>query len=130
MPCSHYVHIHNHHSNEDDLLTPYLETRINYPEKLTSDHTELVAKLDSVDSIVKSLGQKEGDTVTVIVKEMTAYQDIMLPHLKEEEDMGLPLARAYFDMEEIGAVIQKILSGSPPVSDQLAQWIKYLKPDE
>lgn len=118
---SHHHHIHSHHSNEDALITPYLETRVNYPEKLTTDHTELVAKLDRVDSVVESLGQKEGDTVAELTKEMKEYQVLMLPHLQEEEEMGLPLCRAYFDNKEMGKVIQKIVAKEAPVRGQLAQ---------
>lgn len=112
----HGTHIHSHHSNEDSLFTPYLETRINYPEKLTSDHTELVEKLERVGSMVESLGQKEGDSVSELLKEMKEYQAIMLPHLREEEEQGLPLSRAYFTPEEIGAITQKIVRSIPKVS--------------
>ncbi|CAJ1956723.1 unnamed protein product [Cylindrotheca closterium] len=105
----------SHHSNEDDVMTPYLETRVNYPEKLTSDHTDLVNKLDRVDALVESLGQKEGDNLAELIKEMKEYKEIMFPHLKEEEELGLPLSRAYFTKEEIGAQTQKILSRAPKV---------------
>ena len=97
------------------MLTPFLETRINYPEKLTDDHTDLIAKLDRVGSVVKSLGQREGDSVAELLKEIKEYQGIMLPHLLEEEEEGLPLSRAYFEPHEIGAVTQMIVGGSPKV---------------
>ena len=31
---SHEVHIHSHHSNEDDIMVPYLKTRFRYPDKV------------------------------------------------------------------------------------------------
>ena len=34
---AHYEHIHAHHSNEDDLLAPWLAERINLPEKVSDD---------------------------------------------------------------------------------------------
>eukprot|EP00526_Cylindrotheca_closterium_P017553 CAMPEP_0113634670 /NCGR_PEP_ID=MMETSP0017_2-20120614/18060_1 /TAXON_ID=2856 /ORGANISM="Cylindrotheca closterium" /LENGTH=314 /DNA_ID=CAMNT_0000545393 /DNA_START=18 /DNA_END=962 /DNA_ORIENTATION=- /assembly_acc=CAM_ASM_000147 len=117
---THYLHIHSHHSNEDDMLTPYLETRINYPDKLTADHKELVAKLDRIDAIVESLGQKEEEgnlsgLTEEMLSELREYQGLMLPHLKEEEDEGLALSRAYFEPHEIGEITQKIIAGSPKI---------------
>lgn len=115
---AHYMHVMSHHSNEDNLMVPYLKERVNYPEKLTADHTELVDKLNTIDSIVKGLGSsKEEETVDELLKEMKELTGIMLPHLKEEEEQGLPLARAYFEPEEIARVVQKILKDSPAVSD-------------
>ena len=38
---AHYIHIHAHHSNEDDILTPFLMTRAKLPEKVSSDLTLL-----------------------------------------------------------------------------------------
>ncbi len=29
----HYIHVKEHHSNEDEMINPFLKTRINYPEK-------------------------------------------------------------------------------------------------
>ena len=33
----HEEHIHSHHSNEDDILAPYLSTRFHYPEKVRQE---------------------------------------------------------------------------------------------
>ncbi|CAJ1934842.1 unnamed protein product [Cylindrotheca closterium] len=110
---THYLHVHSHHSNKDAMLMPYLETRISYPDKLTSDHKELVTKLDRINAVVESLGQKEeGDSVTELVGAFREYQGLMLPHLKEEE-----VSRAYFEPPEIGEITQRILAsaGAPKV---------------
>lgn len=96
-------------------MTPFLESRVNYPEKLTYDHTELVAKLEKVKGLINSLGEKEGDYVGELINEIKEYKEIMFPHLAEEEEMGLPLSRAYFEPHEIAAVTQKILSHAPKV---------------
>jgi hemerythrin-like domain-containing protein len=112
---SHYIHIRSHHSNEDVLMVPVLETRFHYPEKFVADHEEVIAKLDKLAKIVKSLGQKEGDSVDELMTELKEYEVMMLPHLKTEEDECLPLLRAYFTKPEIGKVTQSILSKSPKV---------------
>ncbi len=33
---SHYIHIHAHHDNEDELFVPFAKTRFHYPEKVSS----------------------------------------------------------------------------------------------
>lgn len=112
---THYIHIHSHHSNEDVLMVPMLETRFHYPDKFVSDHEELVLKMDKLAGIVKSLGQKEGDSVDELLTELKEYEVMMLPHLKTEEDESLPLMRAYFTSPEVGKVTQSIISKSPKV---------------
>jgi hemerythrin-like domain-containing protein len=112
---THYIHIHSHHSNEDVLMVPVLETRFNYPDKFVADHDQLVAKLDKVAGMVKSLGQKEGDSVDELLTDLKEYEVMMLPHLKAEEVESLPLMRAYFTKAEIGKVTQSIVSKSPKV---------------
>jgi hypothetical protein len=31
---AHFGHVHSHHTNEDAILVPYLQTRFKYPEKV------------------------------------------------------------------------------------------------
>jgi hypothetical protein len=112
---SHYIHIRSHHSNEDVLTVPVLETRFHYPDKFIKDHEQQVAKLEKVAKIVKSLGQKEGDSVVELLTELKEYEAMMLPHLKAVEDESLTLMRAYFTTPEVGKMTQSILSKSPKV---------------
>merc|ERR1712054_184675 len=42
------------------------------------------------------------------------YETFMLPHLHEEEQVGLPLARAYFTPAEIDKLVGKILKNGIP----------------
>merc|ERR1711988_1813870 len=44
------------------------------------------------------------------------YERLMLPHLFEEEQIGLPLARAYFTPAEIDKVTAQFLKKGDPVS--------------
>jgi hemerythrin-like domain-containing protein len=123
----HYTHIMNHHSNEDDLFVPFFKERFHYPDKCVADHEELVNQLNRVDELIKSLGKQEGDSVDQLLKEMKHYQEIMLPHLKQEEDECLPLQRAYFTPKEIGVFLQKILSESPKA--ELGSFVKCMGAD-
>merc|ERR1711998_811888 len=44
------------------------------------------------------------------------YESIMLPHLFEEEQIGLPLARAYFTPAEIEKVTSQFIKNGDPVA--------------
>jgi len=110
----HEKHVHEHHSNEDDLFNPVLRTRIVYPDKLEADHVELVAAMDAIAEAARSL--QPGDTLDGLRKLWLHYESIILPHLHEEEQVGLPLARAYFTPAEIDKLVAKILKNSDPIS--------------
>jgi len=73
---------------------------------------------------------KDGDTSTKL-KEISiafaSYHEVVLPHLKEEEELGLILARAYFTPKEMGAMVSKILEKAPDV--ELGSFIHDIGPD-
>lgn len=110
----HMIHVRDHHYNEDKAFTPYMETRIVLPEKLTTDHVPLVRIIEDTERKVAAL--KEGSAARDIRAMWGRYERMMLPHLHEEELVGLPLLRAYFEPAEVGALVEKILSTGPPVS--------------
>lgn len=118
----HMIHMHAHHGSEDDIMTPFMMTRINLPEKLTDDHKEIVDLMNNVTKAIETL--KPGDSLDGILDALESYDGALRPHLEEEEAIGLPLLRAYFEPDEVGAVIQKILSKSPGV--ELGSFIHYM----
>ena len=73
----HATHIHEHHSNEDDIMNPVLRTRIVYPPKLEADHVELVATMDSIEKHVETL--QMGNTLAELRALWTRYEELMLP---------------------------------------------------
>lgn len=112
--ANHEVHVHEHHRNEDDVLNPVLRTRIAYPQKLEADHVELVAAMDSIAACVAALAPSGNlDCLRTL---WLHYESIMLPHLYEEEQVGLPLVRAYFLPAEIGKVVASFMKNGDPVS--------------
>lgn len=110
----HKVHIENHHYNEDDIVTPFMKTRINMPDKLTTDHKGLVTHMENLTRLFAELDSKK--TVTELSVEWEAYELSMLPHLYEEEKVALPLLRAYFTSGEYAPVLKKIISQVPKVA--------------
>jgi hypothetical protein len=107
----HSESIHAHHANEDKIVAPFLRQRFKYPDKVEHDHEELVTQLNKVADIIQHL--KEGDSVEPLLTEWTKYDEMMRPHLKEEEDFYLPLMRAYFTREEFAVLVQQIIKNAP-----------------
>ena len=56
---------------------------------------------------------KPGDHISDLLEEWTNYQSKMLPHLKEEENVSLPLTRAYFTPKEFEPFTKAVIKKSP-----------------
>jgi hemerythrin-like domain-containing protein len=103
----HQVSVHDHHSNEDNITTPFIKKRVNLPDKLEADHVIVVGCMDSVSNAIKEL--KEGDSLSSLVSAMAEYKEKMFPHLQEEEQIALPLLRSYFTAKEFKPVTEQIV---------------------
>ena len=53
---------------------------------------------------------KKNDKIDDLLQNWIEYENMMLPHLLEEEEIGLPLFRAYFDPKSASEVTFKILN--------------------
>jgi hemerythrin-like domain-containing protein len=111
---AHAEHIHGHHTNEDDILNPKLRERFHYPDKLEADHTLLVRMMDELDKLIMT-DLKPGGSIDSISAKWDEYSTLMLPHLLEEEKIGLPLARAYFTKKEFSKIISAIMKKATPI---------------
>ena len=58
---------------------------------------------------------KEGGSVAELLAQMVVYEELSLPHFKQEEVECLPLMRAYFTPKEIAVQVQKIVAKGPKV---------------
>jgi hypothetical protein len=56
---------------------------------------------------------KVGGTVDDLLETWIEYETMMLPHLQQEEEIGIPLMRAYFTKEDMTPIIQKLVAHSP-----------------
>lgn len=110
----HQTHVHEHHKNEDDIFNPFLRARVAYPDKLEADHVDLVQLMSEIDGSVAAL--TTGSTVTALRVLWDRYEAMMLPHLHEEEMIGLPLARAYFTPAEVAACTNQFVKNGDPRS--------------
>lgn len=110
----HVEHVHDHHANEDAKFTPHMATRINLPAKLTTDHVPLLRMLEKLGRSINTL--REGKSPGALKRDWARYDALMKPHLREEEQVALPLLRAYFTPGEVGKLVESILSESPPLA--------------
>ena len=105
--------VHKHHMHEDDMFTPMLKEKVNYPAKLEADHDELLKLADSVTIEVDKL-VRWGD-VAACVAVFATYREAMEAHLKEEEELCVPLIRAYFEPKYVGTKVEEIMKTMDPV---------------
>ncbi|GKZ00161.1 hypothetical protein MPSEU_000969300 [Mayamaea pseudoterrestris] len=105
--AAHVEHIHLHHANEDNIVTPFILTRAKLPARLTDDHTSILKLLTSLESAFAAL--KVNDSVDKLLKDVTEYEANLLPHLAEEEEIGLPLMRAYFTPADVKPAYDEIV---------------------
>jgi hypothetical protein len=121
----HQTHVISHHTNEDDIMTPFMKERIVLPDKLEEDHKCIVDRMKSVSTCIESL--KEGDSIDEVMNALFAYEAVLLPHLLEEEHVALPLCRAYFTPKEVRAKVMKMSKGGPAV--EMGSFIYYMTED-
>jgi hypothetical protein len=103
----HYAHIESHHTVEDDLIVPEFNKRFKVGKKVSDDHKVLVEKLLKAQSVVNNL--KEGDSIKPLMNVFKEYQDVVYPHLQEEEDTLITLYHAYFTPKEMKDLTDKII---------------------
>jgi Hemerythrin HHE cation binding domain len=103
----HLKNVHSHHAVEDEIYAPELRKRFRYPEQLTAEHSVLDNMLGDIEKTFHSL--IPGDKVDTCLIEWEKYQDYMLPHLAQEEEVALPLFRAYFTPADVRPIDAKIV---------------------
>lgn len=121
----HEKHVLSHHMNEDNIMTPFMSSRINLPDKLEEDHKQIVDRMKRVGALIETM--KEGDSIDGVMSALLAYEEVLLPHLLEEEQVALPLCRAYFTPDEVKAQVRKMSFHGPPV--EMGSFIYYMRED-
>lgn len=111
-----YNMVEEHHTTEDNILAPEFLKRFKYPDKLVDDHDGIIQQLDRVNDIVKNLkpGADAVASMDELIAEFEKYSDAIRPHFEEEETIGLPLSRAYFEPKELAKIMKKAHSQSKP----------------
>ena len=104
----HQAMVHKHHTHEDTTITPGIAQRVHLPTKSTEDHQHLVAALVEILDLCRNLShsvesKRPKDAAMLVdslVEKWKQYHAEMKEHLQEEEEIALPLLRAYFTPKE------------------------------
>jgi hypothetical protein len=101
----------------------------NCPVQHVEDHVGLVKALDKVEELINGLDTKNIKVMLgEIAHALAHYEEVLLPHLREEEEIGLTLFRAYFSPKEAGPIIEKIMRKAP--STELGSFIFFVDADK
>jgi len=109
-----YVVVHHHHDSEEKIYFPWLRTRVAIPEKLSTDHPELMRTMDELGSMFKSGALKpvgeRAEFLAQLRERVTAFAEDMQEHLAEEEEAVPKLLRkGGFSQEEERVAVGKII---------------------
>jgi len=122
----HRTHMESHHRNEDKIVKKFACRRFKYPEFMEKDHLKIEAHLRAIDTQVgelignfSSVPTVNDDTSQSILSKLSvswkAYKADLFPHLKAEEDICIPLMRAYFTMSRVHHMAHKLARTGPRV---------------
>lgn len=112
--------VHEHHAHEEDLVFPRMEERIKVPPKMSSDHKTLMDMMDACTKLINqtSANASPEDTVDLLrdtQAQFASFEAEMKEHLKEEEDIGLPMLRQNFSYKEFKPTVDKIIKSMKPL---------------
>jgi len=99
--------LHVHHLGEDELIYPVLEQRTPESradlERIDDQHKLLYAPMDAGRAaLAKWREAPSAETADAVIDAITAVDDVLRPHLAEEEAVVLPIAATWMSPEEWG----------------------------
>ncbi|PSC69312.1 hypothetical protein C2E20_7167 [Micractinium conductrix] len=107
--------MHHHHHNEEEFVMPFMAARCPVPDKVASDHKELLDLLERLEGEMQALLASEATAAEAAARAEAAsatlarFRDLCEEHLREEEQELLPLLRKHFTPKEFKPVVDKIL---------------------
>lgn len=111
----HFALVHSHHWHEENLFNPMLKERVELPAKLEKDHEQILKLMNGVDDEVAKISSGAGSTLQPVLKAFDKYAPDMKNHLTEEENICVPLMRAYFEPKPVGEKVEKIMKKMPKI---------------
>jgi hemerythrin-like domain-containing protein len=101
--------LHVHHAGEDELIYPLLEQRCaenrSELERIDNQHKLLYAPMDAGRSTLASWrAAPSADNAQAVISAIATIDEVLRPHLVEEEAVMLPLATKWMSPEEWGAL--------------------------
>jgi len=91
-----------HHRQEEQLVFPKLKERITFPPKVSADHVYLLKLMGKAAAIFDGLeSTTTAEDCLAVVDEI---EEVMLPHMIEEEETVLPGMMEKFTPDEVIAI--------------------------
>lgn len=97
--------LHHHHEAEEEILFPWLATKVPMPESMTSSHKEMVERMNLIESTCAARGQEAAGEIR---RQWGELVDMMIPHLEEEERDFIP-GFSKFEEAEFNAKVDEIV---------------------
>mmetsp|Transcript_37728 Transcript_37728/g.89605 ORF Transcript_37728/g.89605 Transcript_37728/m.89605 type:complete len:285 (-) Transcript_37728:233-1087(-) len=140
-----HANLNHHHSNEDELVFPFMKQKCSLPERVSSEHKQIIHLIDEVKTNLSELKALKNPSVATqeplvgkACDAMASLLSVSMEHFEEEEETALVLLRKNFTEEEYGPVFQKImqsetmddlaylLSGAYPAEKDRIKWCKMI----
>jgi hemerythrin-like domain-containing protein len=101
--------LHVHHTSEDELIYPMLEQRCperrSELERIDDQHKLLYAPMDAGRSAIAAWrAAPSADSARAVIDAMASIDELLRPHLAEEETVLLPIATKWMSPEEWGGL--------------------------
>jgi hemerythrin-like domain-containing protein len=99
--------LHSHHTGEDEVVYPVLEERCADRradlERIDNQHKLLHEPMDAARSAIATWrAEPSADNAQAVIDAIAAIDEILRPHLAEEETVMLPIATQWMSPEEWG----------------------------
>jgi hemerythrin-like domain-containing protein len=101
--------LHVHHSGEDELLWPVLRPRVRLEDdlldRMAAQHAQIAEAIDAVQAELPGwTASADPEAGERMATRLEAATEVLLAHLKEEEERILPLVAEHFSPDEWAAL--------------------------
>ena len=135
---THLNHCNSHHVTEEQLLKPKLIQRIqqknnnnninsnNGKNGILPSHDDINREILKLRPLIDTL--QEGDTCDKVLTQLQHYENVLLPHMKEEEETMIPLLRKYFTPSEMSPISRQFFTNGPKemTGSYIDQMVRYI----
>lgn len=106
-------HVLHHIGAVDNVLRPWIHSRVVIPTEYEMSHTQLLHLIETVDKFVRN---RNYFTTAEVAPVFHGYRTALYPHFAEQENVMIPLIRAYFRPEDMREKTMELLRSMPKLS--------------
>jgi hypothetical protein len=117
----HLIHMRSHHRNEDKIVKAFIQQRFAYPDFMEMDHVQIERHLNIISGLIRWLAsaRSNDERKEIIDRLQKVFQRYvhqnLLAHLEAEEEIGIPLTRAFFTPKEVQRMTNRLARNGPRV---------------